>query len=352
MLRFRLRRPTLPVAKLRLAKTDYVPRTGFTFRLIKSHRRYLFRADLCVVQMIPSVLNSPDLIKAKNKPFHSATSASNQYLMPIFSPSLLQLKQIGCWMPDTAWQVAQWNIWLLDTTQLIIWHSVGEFGRPAALTQTWILRTQIKLSPSSRQVLWNSCCCLKCGWFFPHCSETKGSNLVRERSRVATMRRHVAVKTRCCTAQQSCQRRLMSRCRTRHISGHHPELSLFQCADNWHKGSTMNKPFLPILHNFTLSLMLFVLVLSRARGIGSLRGALLISWWKVWLQLSAPSVLPSNEAVHKRTHLHQSSPWWSRREAMIGFYEGSWYVFFSALSVPSKILVLRDITHFLSATSN
>lgn len=150
--------------------------------------------------MIPSVLNSPDLIKAKNKPFHSATSASNQYLMPIFTPSPLELKQIGCWMPDTAWQAAESNIWLLDTTQLIIWHSLGEIGRPAALTQTWILLTQIKPSWSTRQVLrkqiTNACCCrLQCSWFFPKCSETKESNLVREWSRVMTTRRHVAVKT-------------------------------------------------------------------------------------------------------------------------------------------------------------
>lgn len=151
--------------------------------------------------MIPSVLNSPDLIKAKNKSFHSATSASNQYLMPMFTPSPLELKQIGCWMPDTAWQVAESNIWLLDTTQLIIWHSLGEIGRPVALTQTWILLTQIKPSWSPRQVLrkqiTNACCCrLQCSWFFPKCSETKESNLVSERSHVMARRRHVAVKTR------------------------------------------------------------------------------------------------------------------------------------------------------------
>lgn len=109
---------TLSVAELHRAKAENVPENGLHFQT--SHRRYLFRADLCVVQMIPSVLNSPDLIKAKNKPFHSATSASNQYLMSMFTPSPLELKQIGCWMPDTAWQVAESNIWLLDTTQLII----------------------------------------------------------------------------------------------------------------------------------------------------------------------------------------------------------------------------------------
>lgn len=119
---------TPSVAELHLAKGWECAEHGLHFQT--SHRRYLFRADLCVVQMIPSALNSPDLIKAKNKPFHSATSASNQYLMPMFTPSPLELKQIGCWMPDTAWQAAESNIWLLDTTQLIIWHSLGEIGRP------------------------------------------------------------------------------------------------------------------------------------------------------------------------------------------------------------------------------
>lgn len=47
----------------------------------------------------------------------------------------------------------------------------------------------------------------------------------------------------------------------RRILRDHPELSLLEFADNWHIETTMNKPFLPILHIFTLSLMLFVLTL-------------------------------------------------------------------------------------------
>lgn len=58
------------------------------------------------------------------------------------------------------------------------------------------------------------------------------------------------------------QHRLMLR-HKRCILRYHPELlSLLEFADNWHIETTMNKPFLPILHIFTLSLMLFVLTLT------------------------------------------------------------------------------------------
>lgn len=80
-----------------------------------------------------------------------------------------------------------------------------------------------------------------------------------------TTSRHVALKTRSLHSAQpssspAAKQRLMPR-HTRHILKYHPELSLLEFADNWHTETTMNKPFLPILHIFTLSLMLFVLTL-------------------------------------------------------------------------------------------
>lgn len=119
------------------------------------------------------------------------------------------------------------------------------------------------------------------------------------------------------SSSPAAKRRLVPQ-HTCYILKYHPELSLLEFADNLHVETTMNKPFLPILHIFTLSLMLFVLTLmlgwAEAGGIGSLYSPLLINWWKVWLQLSAPSLLASNEAAHKCTHLHQRSAGWSSRE--------------------------------------
>lgn len=259
---------TVSTGKLSPAEAKATPTSisvGFHFQTF--HRRYLFRADLCVLQMIPSVLNSPDLIKAKNKLFHSATSASNQYLMPIFPLSPLELKQIGSWTPDTAWQTAESNIWLLDTTQLISLHSLGEIGHPMALTQTWtLLLTQIKPSLSTRQVLHkqitNACSCPQCSCL--SASEGKLQSLIFYRTELYGCNeapcgcKITALVSEQSSSSPAAKRRLILQHRL-HVLKYHPELSLFKFAGNWHRETTMNEPFLPVLHIFMLRLMLFVL---------------------------------------------------------------------------------------------
>lgn len=208
--------------------------------------------------------------------------------------------------------------------QLIILPSLEETGHPVVLTQTWILLTQIKPSLSTTR---SADRCprnrYKCSrpprhfisfFFYRDKSEGKkvwtheetmlnGNNNTRHGGETLHFTENGGV-----YYQQPSRRMLQQR--TDCIFKHHPELSPWEFADNWHTETTMNNPCLPILHIFTLSLMLFVLTLIPGRtGSGDWQPTkcLACQLIKVWLQLSAPSLVASNEALHKYTHLHQRS---------------------------------------------